>query len=306
MADELYLKYRPTKPSEIVGQSGALKSLADMAKRGVVPHALLFTGPSGCGKTTLARMLAKRLGCDFDFDFREINAASLRGIDDVRAIHSTMGVAPMGGPCTIYLLDECHQLTGAAQDAFLKPLEDTPKHVYFFFATTDPQKLKTTIKTRCTEIKCSALSESELKAALERVCKLEEKEIHPEVLDSISEAAQGSARKALVILHSVFGLPDKESQLASIFNPETKNSGYEIAQALMNKSTTWEKMRTLLSTVEESEFETVRRICLGYAKSCLLKSDNARAGLVIQAFWEPLYDIGFPGLVSVCYEIIKG
>src|SRR5690606_3369465 len=110
---------------------------------GDIPHAMLFTGPSGCGKTTLARILRVKLRCS-DNDFQEINAADFRGIDSIRSMRQQVGAAPLGGDSRIWLIDEAHSMTADAQNAFLKLLEDTPRHVYFFLATTDPQKLKKT------------------------------------------------------------------------------------------------------------------------------------------------------------------
>ena len=138
-ATELYRKYRPTSFKQVVGQEEAIRTLTELGKRKAIPHAILFTGPSGVGKTTLARILQRKLKCVGN-DFVEMNAANDRGVGIIRSIQNKVGLAPMLGSCRIWLMDEAHQLTSDAQSAFLKLLEDTPSHVYFMLATTDPQK----------------------------------------------------------------------------------------------------------------------------------------------------------------------
>lgn len=115
----LYQAYRPRTFDEVVGNKEAIRTLESFIKRDIseVPHAFLFSGPSGCGKTTLARILAKKLGCS-DANFVEIDSADFRGIDTIREIRRQMRLAPVGGgSCRVWLIDECHKLTGDAQSA---------------------------------------------------------------------------------------------------------------------------------------------------------------------------------------------
>ena len=193
---ELYLKYRPQRLGDVFGQDAALNVIK--ALKGRIPSAVLLTGPSGCGKTTIGRILATKLKCTGG-DFLEINAAKERGIDMVRDMSMRIGLAPMRSPCRVWLIDEAHALTKDAQSALLKMLEDTPSHAYIFLATTDPQKLTNTIRTRCTEIKCKAINGETMTKLLESVVKAESTEVEEDVLDAIVESADGSARKALVI-----------------------------------------------------------------------------------------------------------
>jgi len=142
--------------------------LAQMVKRNKVPHTLLFSGPPGCGKTTLARILRKKLNCG-KYDFSEVNCADFRGIDMVRDIRSHLQQAPISGDCRVWLIDEAHKLSNDAQNAFLKMLEDTPNHVYFFLATTNPQKLLKTIRTRCTEVVVKSLGDKNMEELIDDV-----------------------------------------------------------------------------------------------------------------------------------------
>ena len=305
MTEELYKKYRPKTFKDVIGQDDAIKSLIDMGKRNAIPHAILFVGPSGCGKTTLARILKTKLKCS-DFDFQEINSAECRGIDEIRKIQQRIGASPLSGKdrCRIWLIDEVHGLTGDAQNAFLKILEDTPKHVYFMLATTDPQKLKKTIITRCTQIKLKLLSIENLIYVLDTVVVRENKPVDIDVLGKIAEVADGSARKALVILHAISGLESVEDQLAAIEASDIKRQAFEICRALMKPKTTWQEMQEIINDIEE-EPESIRWMVLGYCKKVMLgKGNHKRAAIIIEEFREHWYDCKMAGLIISCYNVI--
>lgn len=303
--DELYRRYRPTKFSEVVGQDESIRMLTEMGKSGKIPHALLFTGPSGTGKTTLGRILRKKIGC-IDADYIETNAADFRGIDTIREMARNSSAAPLGGKCRVWFIDEVHQLTSQAQDAFLKLLEDTHRHVYFMLGTTDPQKLKNTIITRCTQIRCKELSEDDLKKVVTRVCEAEGKELDESVLKRLVEASSGSARKALVILHAIIDLGSKEEQLSAIQSEDERSQAIEICRGLMNPKTTWKDMQEVLKTVEEDP-EAIRWMILGYAKKVLLGNGNhSRAALIIENFRDHFYDSKHAGLVVSCWNVMVG
>lgn len=302
--NEFYRKYRPKKFSDVIGQPDAVRVLIEMGKNKEIPHALLFTGPSGCGKTTLARIVREKLKCS-DYDYSELNAADFRGIDAIRDMRGQMGTAPLGGSCRIWLLDECHSLTGDAQNALLKLLEDTPSHVYFLLCTTDPQKLKKTVITRCTEVRCRLLTEAELGMLVRKIAAAEGATLSDKVVESIANAADGSARKALVILNAVARIQVEEEQLAAISAADVKGQAIEIARALTNSKTTWSDMKEIIKKVDDDP-EGIRRLVLGYCKSIMVGSGGNlnRVALVMEEFRDPLYDIGLPGLVLACYNVV--
>lgn len=307
---ELYKKYRPTKFNQMVGQDGAVNSLVALLKKGDMPHAILLTGSSGCGKTTLARILKTRLKCS-DHDFIEINAADkdTRGIDVVKLIKDRMSLKPLDGPCKIFLLDESHQLTPAGQDSLLKMLEDTPSHVYFFLCTTDPVKLKKTIITRCTEVRVRPLTVIELQQLLERVASAEDIDLDDDVRDALIEAAEGSARKALVLLHSVAGIETTEQQLEAIENRRIASDAIQLCKALMSARTFADVLPTILKLNEEAE--GIRRAVLGYCSKVMLnpkssKSARDRARSIYASMRDNFYDSGMAGLVFACDEIFLG
>lgn len=298
---ELYRQHRPTTFNEVRGQKQAVRILHDAVATGKVPHALLFTGPSGCGKTTLARIMQHKLGCS-DQDFTEINAADFRGIEMVREIRNRMLLHPIGGKCRIWLIDECHQLSKDAQNAMLKLLEDPPGHVYFFLPTTDPAKLITTLRTRCTEVPVRPLSQDDLREIILDVLDKEGVELDNEVLDKLVEHAQGSGRKALVLLGSVIDLQGAEKQLDAIVSADQERAAIELARALLNPRSTWPEVAGLLRDINEDP-ESLRRMILGYMQAVLLKSGNPRAFFIIDVFKQPFYDSGKPGLTCACYAV---
>ena len=144
----LYRKYRPAKFSEIVGQEAVVTALKGALKDGKISHAYLFAGSRGTGKTSIARIFARELGTT-DKDTYEIDAASNRGIDDIRALRDAVQTLPFDSKYKIYILDEVHMLSKDAFNALLKTLEEPPAHVIFILATTEMQKLPETVISRC-------------------------------------------------------------------------------------------------------------------------------------------------------------
>lgn len=300
----LYIKHRPKDIKRFVGNEATINALYATLNKPVedIPHAFLFTGPSGCGKTTLGRIVRTHLNCH-DADFYEVNAADMRGIDNVREIQRQMLFRPSSGPCRIWLIDECHQLTKEAQSSLLKALEDTPSHVYFILATTDPGKLLPTIRTRCSSFEVRALQEEELIKVMRRVLKRESKEIHEDVLSQIARDATGSARMALVILEKIIDLsPDQQMEAAKQRALE-ENQVIELCR-LMFKGTDWSAVTKVLSNLKE-EPESIRRAILGYCNSILMKKKDMRAYVVMCCFRENYYDTARAGLTMSCFEAVE-
>jgi DNA polymerase III gamma/tau subunit len=304
---ELYKIYRPKKLKDVIGQESAVSSLSKMIEKDTIPHAILLTGPSGCGKTTLARILSKKVDCG-KMDLIENNCADFKGIDTIREIRSAMVSSPISGKSRVWIIDECHKLTNDAQNAFLKLLEDTPSHVYFILCTTEPNRLIKTIRTRCTEISVKSLSDKEIEKLISSVCKKEKIKLSEEVIDKIVDVSEGSARKALVVLHQIRDIKSKEGQLNAISSSISENQGITIARLLFNTKTKWKEIADVLKTIENDDAESIRWLILGYAKSVLLNGGNlsARAYQVIRVFQDNWYDCKSAGLISGCYEIISG
>jgi len=274
--------------------------------KGSVPQVLLLTGPSGVGKTTIARIVRNFLKCGKQ-DFTEINCANANGIDMVRGINRVMGMNPMSGKCRIYLLDESQNLTGDAQKALLKLCEDTPSHVYFMLATTDPQKLIKAIHTRASEVKLGPIPQGDVVKLCKSVLVAEGVSgVSEEVLEAIAEASEGSGRKALVILEQVAGIEGEKDQLAAISTTSmNKEAGINLARALFNPRVQWSEVAAILKELKE-EPESLRHMILAYSTSVLLGGGplSNRAFMMIDCFARNFYDSKRAGLVAACYEAV--
>lgn len=298
----LSVKYRPKMLKEIVGNADAVRSLRALFERGDMPHTLLFTGPSGCGKTTLARIVARFLKCS-DWDFKELNTADFRGIDSAREIVQQTHLSPMSGPCRVWLLDECHQLTKDAQHALLKALEEVPAHVYFLLATTEPEKLLPTIKTRCVTFALRALSDAEMKEVIGRAAAGEGATIPDEVAEQIILDSGGAPRMALSILDKVIGMEAGEMLAAAKQQAAQTNEAIDLCRALIAKRP-WRDVARIIQGIEQ-EPEQVRRAVLGYAQAVLLKSGQGQAYVVLDSFREDFFTTGKPGLTRACYMAVN-
>ncbi|MFP4025829.1 MAG: ATP-binding protein [Thiohalospira sp.] len=300
----LYLKYRPDTLDSIIGNESVVSSLKGMLKKKeTCPHSFLLTGPTGCGKTTIGRIIAKELDCKGS-DFREVDSADFRGIDTIREIRKQSQYKPLESPCKVWLIDECHKMTGDAQNALLKILEDTPKHVYFILCTTDPQKLIATIKGRCSQFQVNLLQNHLMFSLLRSVVKAEKETLPKLVYEQIIQDTFGHPRNALQVLDQVLRAePERRLEVAKR-SAEEQSQSIELCRALISGEG-WKKVANILQGLKDQDAEGIRRHVLGYAQTVLLKSDNSNAAAIIQEFWEPFYNIGFPGLVFACYSVIK-
>ena len=216
----LYRKYRPQDFDEVVGQEAVVQTLRNAIESGQVRQAYLFAGPRGTGKTSLARILAKALNCaqgptatpdktcnscvaiagGTSLDVVEMDAASQRGIDDIREIRERVVLQPVEGRYKVYILDEAHQLTDAAFNALLKLIEEPPPHLVFVFCTTDLAKMLPTVRSRCQTFVFSRPRLPDLIRLLARVAEGEGIEAPEAALSLIARSARGSFRDAVSTL----------------------------------------------------------------------------------------------------------
>lgn len=242
----LYRTYRPQTFKEVVGQDVVVKTLQNAIANKKISHAYLFAGPRGTGKTTIARLFAKALNCsDLNVnepcnkcvscqeisessspDVIEIDAASNNGVDEIREIRDKVKFLPVGAKYKIYIIDEVHMLSTGAFNALLKTLEEPPAHVVFMLATTEPQKLPTTIISRCQRFDFKALSVKEIREKLKTIGNEEDVKISEEALNAIGEAAEGAMRDALTILDQAISYADGEVTIEEV-NLVTGNLSYD-------------------------------------------------------------------------------
>lgn len=248
----LYRKYRPKTFSEIVGQEHIVKTLTNAISMGMTSHAYLFYGSRGLGKTTTARLLAKAVNCERNIrvnprsnprgsastnyepcnqcwscreinegramDLIEIDAASNRGIDEIRSLKEGINIVPVKSEYKVYIIDECHQLTEAASNALLKTLEEPPSHVLFVLCTTEYQKVLPTIASRCQRFEFMKLTLPEIVDKLDSISKSEGVKSEKSALELIARSAEGSIRDAESLLDEVINLEDKEIKKNEVEN----------------------------------------------------------------------------------------
>lgn len=206
----LYRTYRPSKWSEVIGQDHVVSALKDSVAQGRPAHAYLFSGSRGTGKTSVARILAKDLKTA-DEDVYEIDAASNRGIDDIRELREHVSVMPFSSPYKAYIIDEVHMLSKDAWNALLKTLEEPPKHVVFILATTELDKVPDTIISRCQTFSFRKPSREVIRKQVASIAKKEGYELDAGASDLIALLGDGSFRDALGMLEKVISSsPDKK------------------------------------------------------------------------------------------------
>ena len=227
----LYRRYRPASFAEVKGQDHVTEPLRQALRSGRVHHAYLFSGPRGCGKTSSARILARSLNCEQgptpdpcgkcascvalapagpgSIDVIEIDAASHGGVDDARDLRERAFYAPVSGRYKIYIIDEAHMVTGGGFNALLKLVEEPPPHLKFVFATTEPDKVIATIRSRTHHYPFRLVPPAVLREHLEQILAAEGVPYEPAVLPVVIRAGAGSVRDALSVLDQLMAGSDE-------------------------------------------------------------------------------------------------
>lgn len=216
MSEVLYRKYRPEHFDDVLGQEHIVSVLKESIKNNNVAHAYLFAGGRGTGKTTLARIIAREVNCTVN-DLYEIDAASNRGIDDIRELREAVTTLPFESPYKVYIIDEVHMLTKEAFNALLKTLEEPPEHAIFILATTEIDKLPDTIISRCQLFTLKQPTQAILKDMVSRVAKDEGFTLEPASAELIALLAEGSFRDAHGVLQKIiYASTDKKISVEEV------------------------------------------------------------------------------------------
>lgn len=256
----LYNKYRPQTFEEVVEQKHIIKTLKSAITQNRVSHAYLFCGPHGIGKTSIARVFAKALNCEEGItttpcnkcnicssisngsciDVLEIDAASNRGIDEIRNLREKVNYLPTQARKKVYIIDEVHMLTTEAFNALLKTLEEPPAHVIFMMATTQPNKILPTILSRCQRFDLHLISSEDIVKRLKYIAKEEKIKITPSALSLIAKHSKGSQRDATGILDQLHSYTDKkieEEDVASLLGVLDYKNLFKIVELIIKEDT---------------------------------------------------------------------
>ena len=253
----LYRKYRPQTFSDVVGQQHVVRTLQNALQTGRVAHGYLFTGTRGTAKTTVARLLAKALNCESAdtyvtepcdqceacrritagncIDVVELDAASHRGVADIEEVRKAVGYGPMQHRYKVYIIDEAHQLSSDAKDAFLKTLEEPPANVVFILATTEPQSIPITIRSRCQQFDFRRGTIADISGRLRYVLGSEARQMSDGAILAVARAAEGSYRDSLSLLEQVLGFTDgviEASDVESVLGLLEADHLYALTQAM--------------------------------------------------------------------------
>ena len=240
------LKYRPKTFETVVGQNHVTGTLKNSIKENKIPSAILFCGPRGVGKTSCARIYAKEINKssienidshDLSFNVFELDAASNRGIEEMKNLIDKVRIPPQIGKYKVYIIDEVHMLTTQAMNAFLKTLEEPPKHIVFVLATTEKNKILPTILSRCQIYDFNRISDVEIVEALINICKKEDFKFDDEALSIIARKSDGSLRDSLTILDRIVSFTNKNIttvKTSELLNVLDNESFLKLSQNIIN------------------------------------------------------------------------
>lgn len=290
----LYVKHRPQTLDQVIGQDPIVKSLNQVIKARRA-KSFLFSGPSGVGKTTVARIAADLFvgGKGTAANIEEFDAATNSGVEAVRNI-ATRGLYRAIGPSPVkcFIIDECHKLSSSAWDALLKPIEEPPEHVFWFFCTTNLGKVPVTIKTRCQKYEFTLVSEEDLLVILDQVVAAEKFDIDVAIVDAIAENSGGSPRQALVFLEECLYCETVGDALKTMRSAAKSKELIDFCRALVSgRVTTWAEASRHLKALEFADPETTRILIANYVAVVLLNTkgdkDARRLMALLECFDSP-------------------
>ena len=234
-------EYRPKEFSDMIGQDAIVKTLSNAIKNDKIPQALLFCGPRGVGKTSCARILAKQINNleeNFEYNIFELDAASNNSVEDIRSITDQIRIPPQIGKYKVYIIDEVHMLSNAAFNAFLKSLEEPPKHVVFILATTEKNKIIPTILSRCQIYDFKKVDVVDITELLKNICTDKKIKFDENSLTLIAEKSDGSIRDSLSMFDRLVSFTDSNltmDEVTANLNVLDYETYFELSTLIISK-----------------------------------------------------------------------
>lgn len=234
-------EYRPKEFSDMIGQDAIVKTLSNAIKNDKIPQALLFCGPRGVGKTSCARILAKQINNleeNFEYNIFELDAASNNSVEDIRSITDQIRIPPQIGKYKVYIIDEVHMLSNAAFNAFLKSLEEPPKHVVFILATTEKNKIIPTILSRCQIYDFKKVDVVDITELLKNICTDKKIKFDENSLTLIAEKSDGSIRDSLSMFDRLVSFTDSNltmDEVTANLNVLDYETYFELSNLIISK-----------------------------------------------------------------------
>ena len=326
--DVLYRKWRPPRFADVVGQEPITRTLTQAVAGDRTAHAYLLCGPRGTGKTSTARVLAKALNCtgradgagdpcgscdaceaiergNF-LDLIEIDAASNRGIDEMRDLREKVRFSPLHARVKVYIIDEAHALTNDAFNAFLKTLEEPPPHTVFILATTAPHRLPATIVSRCQRFDFHRIASSAVVERLEHIARAEGVDVSPEVLRTVARAAGGSLRDATNLLDQLitsFGAHVSIEQVRELLGLGGEERALALVKHLLAGSTAPALEVINAAAAEGLDLRPLHQMTVDFLRAALLLKTGVRDALDLSK--EALADLSFAASSTSMEHILR-
>lgn len=313
-ASELWIRHRPQKFEDVVGQDSAVKMLQGYLKKDKIPHAILFCGSSGIGKSTIAHIMAKEMGC-YGMDLCVVNCATVdKPKEVITSLQDQAKLSPSANSkCRVWILEEIQSMSRAtfARQAMLLMLESaskSTKNSYFFACSTDPGKLKKEILSRFKKIELKSFDSESTKELLLSIAKKEGRTLPESVIRKIIDVSGQSAREAVNQLDSAFTAGDSEEEMLSVITEDKpEDKAWQLKKALFWQKPKWGDICEVIKDIPREDREEFRRQVLKISAGAMLKNDkfSERAAFVVDVFMDSWEYCPESGLEYACWRVYR-